>query len=58
MKMTIPILQGHNPNMKEDFISFEESAWQNKKLNIDKVILESSPLISYNRLMTISYAYS
>lgn len=69
--------------MKEDFISFEESAkniedyyisrygnnvfaiygmsmggvltsqiWQNKKINIDKVILESSPLISYNRLMT------
>jgi len=26
--------------------------WQNKKLDIDKVILESSPLISYNRLMT------
>lgn len=22
----VPILQGHNPNMKEDFISFEESA--------------------------------
>lgn len=80
----VPILQGHNPNMKEDFLSFEESAkdiehyyisrygknvfavygmsmggvltskiWQNKKLNIDKVILESSPLISYNRLMTL-----
>lgn len=79
----VPILQGHNPNMKEDFISFEESAkniedyyisrygnnvfaiygmsmggvltsqiWQNQKVNIDKVILESSPLISYNRLMT------
>ena len=79
----VPILQGHNPNMKEDFISFAESAkniedyyisrygndvfaiygmsmggvltskiWQNKKLNIDKVILESSPLISYNRLLT------
>ena len=79
----VPILQGHNPNMKEDFISFEESAkkiedyyisrygnnvfaiygmsmggvltsqiWQNKKLDIDKVILESSPLISYNKLMT------
>ena len=27
--------------------------WQNKKLYIDKVILESSPLISYNRLMTL-----
>lgn len=27
--------------------------WQNKKLDIDKVILESSPLISYNRLMTL-----
>ena len=80
----VPILQGHNPNMKEDFNSFEESAkdiedyiisrygnnvfaiygmsmggvltsqiWQNKKLYIDKVILESSPLISYNRLMTL-----
>ena len=80
----VPILQGHNPNIKEDFISFEESAkdiedyiisrygnnvfaiygmsmggvltsqiWQNKKLDIDKVILESSPLISYNRLMTL-----
>lgn len=22
----VPILQGHNPNIKEDFISFEESA--------------------------------
>ena len=73
-----------NVNIKEDFISFEESAkdiedyiisrygnnvfaiygmsmggvltsqiWQNKKLDIDKVILESSPLISYNRLMTL-----
>ena len=80
----VPILQGHNPNMKEDFNSFEESAkdiedyvisrygnnvfaiygmsmggvltsqiWQNKKLYIDKVILESSPLISYNKLMTL-----
>lgn len=80
----VPILQGHNPNMKEDFNSFEESAkdiedyiisrygnnvfaiygmsmggvltskiWQNKKLFIDKVILESSPLISYNKIMTL-----
>lgn len=79
----VPILQGHNPNIKEDFTSLEESAkyiedyyisrygnnvyavygmsmggvltaqiWQNKKLEIDKVILESSPLISYNNLMT------
>ena len=79
----VPILQGHNPNTKEDFISLKESAeniedyyisrygnnvfaiygmsmggvlasqiWQNKKVDIDKVILESSPLISYNKLMT------
>ena len=25
--------------------------WENKNLNIDKVILESSPLISYNKIM-------
>lgn len=79
----VPILQGHNPKEKEDFVSFEQSAkdiedyyisrygqnvfavygmsmggvltaqlWENKNLNIDKVILESSPLISYNRIMT------
>lgn len=26
--------------------------WQNRKLNIQKLILESSPLVSYNKLMT------
>lgn len=71
----VPILPGHNPNKKEDFISFKEvvkdiedyyisrygndvyaiygmsmggvvtaQLWQNKKLNIEKVIMESSPL--------------
>lgn len=79
----LPILPGHNPNKKENFISFKESAkeikghiisrygnhvlaiygmsmsdglaayiWQNRKLDIDKVILESSPLVSYNKMMT------
>lgn len=78
----VPILPGHNPKNKEEFISFEETAkqfekyyishygnhvyaiygmsmggvlaaklWQNKKLNIDKVIFESSPLISYNSFL-------
>lgn len=78
----VPILQGHNPKQKEDFISFEQSAidiedyysshygqnvfavygmsmggvlasklWENRNLNIGKVILESSPLISYNRMV-------
>ncbi|MBP3707941.1 MAG: alpha/beta hydrolase [Clostridia bacterium] len=79
----VPILQGHNPKEKDDFISFEQSAkdiedyyisrygqnvfaiygmsmggvltaklWENGNLHIDKVILESSPLISCNRIMT------
>lgn len=81
--IVVPILQGHDPDSKEDFISFSESAkeiedfcinnydnniyaiygmsmggvlashlWQNKKLNIEKLILESSPLLSYNNFMT------
>lgn len=79
----VPILSGHNPKNKEDFISFKSSAkeiedyyisrygknvyaiygmsmggvltariWQNKKLNIENIILESSPLVSYNQFMT------
>lgn len=78
----VPILQGHNPELKEDFISIRSSAkdiedfyiskygnevyaiygmsmggviasqlWQNKNLNISKLILESSPLLSYNKFM-------
>ena len=79
----VPILQGHNPDLKEEFTSIKESAkeiedfytsqygndvyaiygmsmggiiasqlWENKNLNISKLILESSPLLSYNRFMT------
>lgn len=79
----VPILNGHNPNLKEDFNSFEECSkqieeyclnnfgqnilaiygmslggvlaahlWQRKKLNINKIILESSPLVSYNKILT------
>lgn len=80
----VPILQGHNPKNKKDFISFEESAkdienyyiskygnevyaiygmsmggivasqlWQNKKLNIEKLILESTPLLRINRFLNM-----
>ena len=79
----VPILPGHNPNEKEEFNSFQETAqkieeyyisrygnhvyaiygmsmggvlasqlWQNKNLNINYLVLESSPLLSYNQLMT------
>lgn len=75
----VPILPGHNPKKKEEFISFKECAkeiedylisnygndvyaifgmsmggvlaatiWQNKRLNIEKVIFDGSPLVSYN----------
>lgn len=81
--VVVPILDGHNPKVKDDFISFEDSAekienfcinnfgneiyalygmsmggvlgaylWQNKRLKIKNVILESSPLVSYNKFMT------
>ena len=79
----VPILTGHNPNKKEEFVSFEQSAediekhiisrygndiyaiygmsmggvlaaklWERNKLKINHVILESSPLVSYNGLIT------
>ena len=75
----VPILPGHNPNKKEEFISFKECAkeiedylisnygndvyaifgmsmggvltatiWENKRLNIEKVIFDGSPLVSIN----------
>ena len=75
----VPILPGHNPKKKEEFISFKECAkeiedyftsnygndvyaifgmsmggvltatiWGNKRLNIEKVIFDGSPLVSYN----------
>lgn len=78
----VPVLPGHNPKCKEDFISFEQTAkeledyyisrygnevyavygmsmggvlaatlWQNKRLHIEKLIFESSPLVSYNKIM-------
>ena len=78
----VPILQGHNPKIKEDFISFNNTAneiadyiishygnnvyaiygmslggiitaniWQNKKLNIQKIILDGSPIVSYPKIL-------
>lgn len=78
----IPILPGHDPNKKEEFISIEKTAMdfenyyiknygnniyaiygmsmggviatkilENKRIIIDKVILEATPLISYNRIV-------
>jgi len=78
----VPILPGHNPEKKEEFISFKECAneiedyiisnygtdvyaifgmsmggvltasiWENKKLNIKKVIFDGSPLVSYNNFV-------
>lgn len=75
----VPILPGHNPKKKEEFISFKECAkeiedylissygkdvyaifgmsmggvltatiWENKRLNIEKVIFDGSPLVSIN----------
>lgn len=77
----VPIMPGHNPNKKEDFVSFAETAkeiedycisncgdkifavlsmsmggvlaatiWQNKRLKIDKIIFDGSPLVSFNKL--------
>lgn len=79
----VPILVGHNPKKKEEFISFEQNAkeienyiisnygkdiyaiygmsmggvlaahlWQNNKLKINNLIMESSPLVSYNGFVT------
>ena len=78
----VPILPGHNPKKKEEFISFKECAkeiedylisnygndvyaifgmsmggvltatiWKNKRLNIEKVIFDGSPLVSYNNFI-------
>lgn len=78
----VPIMPGHNPKEKEDFISFSETAkeledyfisrygenvyaiygmsmggvltatlWQNEQLNIEKVIFDGSPLVSFNSLI-------
>ena len=75
----VPILPGHNPKKKEEFISFKECAneiedyiisnygndvyaifgmsmggvltatiWENKRLNIKKVVFDGSPLVSIN----------
>lgn len=86
----VPIMPGHNPKQKEDFISFAETAkeledyyisnygenvyaiygmsmggvlaatlWQNKRLNIEKIIFDGSPLLSFNsvikRMMLVFY---
>ncbi len=78
----VPIMPGHNPKQKEDFISFSKTAkeledyyiprygekvyavygmsmggvlaaalWQNRKLEIEKVIFDGSPLVSVNEIM-------
>lgn len=85
----VPILPGHNPRQKEDFISFSKTAkeleeyfiskygetvyavygmsmggvlaatlWQNDRLQIEKVIFDGSPLMSFNnaiRKMMLSF---
>ena len=79
----VPILPGHNPKKKEEFVSFKECAkeiedyyiskygndvyaiygmsmggvvtaqlWQNKRLNAEKIIMESSPLMSSGKFMS------
>lgn len=79
----VPILTGHNPEIKEDFVSFESEVkeleqyyinkfgndvyviygmsmggivasmiWKNKNINIRKLILESSPLVSQSNFIT------
>lgn len=78
----VPILPGHNPKKKEEFVSFKECAkeiedyyvskygndvyaiygmsmggvltatiWENKRLNIEKVIFDGSPLVSSNNII-------
>lgn len=75
-------MPGHNPEQKDDFISFSDTAkeledyyisrygknlyavfgmsmggvlaatiWQNKRLNIEKVIFDGSPLVSVNNVI-------
>lgn len=88
--LIVPIMPGHNPNSKKDFISFGETAktledyyisqygknayavygmsmggvltamlWQNKIINIEKVIFDGTPLTSFNgiigKIMLIFY---
>ena len=78
----VPILSGHNPKNKEEFVSFKECAkeiedyfiskygnnvyaiygmsmggvlaatiWENKRLNIEKVVFDGSPLVSFNNFI-------
>jgi len=78
----VPILPGHNPKKKDEFISFKECAkeienyfisnygndvyailgmsmggvltatiWENKKLNIENVIFDGSPLVPFNNFI-------
>lgn len=78
----VPILTGHDPEIQEDFQSFEQCAkeletfymerygtkvyavygmsmggvlacqlWERRQLQIHRLILDSSPLLSYNRLI-------
>ena len=78
----VPILPGHNPKNKEEFVSFKECAkkiedyyiskygndvyaiygmsmggvltatiWENKRLNIEKVIFDGSPLVSSDNII-------
>ncbi len=75
----VPVMSGHNPDINEDFVSFEKEAreledyilsncgekvyavfgmsmggvlaaslWQNKRLSIENVIFDGSPLMSLN----------
>ena len=64
----VPILAGHNINENDDFVSFDICAKEleeyyitkygnkvfaiNKNIEIEKLILESSPLLSWNKFMT------
>lgn len=79
----VPIMPGHNPKQKEDFVSFTETAkeledyyisrygedvyavcgmsmggvlaatlWQNKRLDIEKIIFDGSPLVSINSIIS------
>lgn len=79
----VPILPGHNPDFKEEFVDFNQCAkeiedlclsrysnqvyavyamsmggvlachlWKNGIIKIENLILESSPIISFNKLIT------
>lgn len=78
----VPILEGHDPKKKEDFVSLQQTAkgiedhyishygndiyaviaisyggiiaaniWQNKKLNIAKLIFDGAPITSYPKVL-------